>query len=157
MVRASVSQSVDLGFNPLVESYQMTLKNGIHSFSARHLTEVVENKPASSLVVSLGKALNGTPRLYVEDRWLRHLGNDNSQASEDVPSKIYQYNSLSLEWRINMANKNKKNFQKSETICWIQCRLLCKNSSQQKGKVGPSTTMRSYKKMKKYAPLLNGL
>ena len=28
---------------------------------ARHLGEVVENKPASSLVVSLGKALNGTP------------------------------------------------------------------------------------------------
>ena len=36
---------------------------------ARHLGEVVENKPASSLVVSLGKALNGTPHLYVEDRW----------------------------------------------------------------------------------------
>ena len=35
----------------------------------RHLGEVVENKPASSLVVSLDKALNGTPRLYVEDRW----------------------------------------------------------------------------------------
>ena len=28
---------------------------------ARHLDEVVENKPASSLVVSLGKALNGMP------------------------------------------------------------------------------------------------
>ena len=28
---------------------------------ARHLGEVVENKPASSLVVSLGKALDGTP------------------------------------------------------------------------------------------------
>ena len=33
---------------------------------ARHLWEVVENNPASSLVVSLGKAL-------VEDRWSRHL------------------------------------------------------------------------------------
>ena len=32
------------------------------------LGEVVENKPASSLVVSLGKALNGTPHLHVEDR-----------------------------------------------------------------------------------------
>ena len=29
----------------------------------RHLWEVVENKPASSLVVFLGKALNGTPPL----------------------------------------------------------------------------------------------
>ena len=28
---------------------------------ARHLGEVVENKPANSLVVSLGKALNETP------------------------------------------------------------------------------------------------
>ena len=34
MVRAFASQSVDLGFIPLVESYQKTLKNGIHSFLA---------------------------------------------------------------------------------------------------------------------------
>ena len=34
VVRASVSQSVDLGFIPLVESYQKTLKNGIYSFPA---------------------------------------------------------------------------------------------------------------------------
>ena len=34
VVRASASQSVDLGFIPLVESYQETLKNGIHSFPA---------------------------------------------------------------------------------------------------------------------------
>ena len=34
VVRASASQSVDLGFIPLVESYQQTLKNGIHSFPA---------------------------------------------------------------------------------------------------------------------------
>ena len=32
VVRASASQLVDLGFILLVESYQMTLKNGIHSF-----------------------------------------------------------------------------------------------------------------------------
>ena len=32
MVRASASQSVDLEFISLVESYQKTLKNGIHSF-----------------------------------------------------------------------------------------------------------------------------
>ena len=35
MVRASALQLADLGFNFLVESYQNTLKNGIHSFSAR--------------------------------------------------------------------------------------------------------------------------
>ena len=54
---------------------------------ARHLGDVVENKPESSLVVCLGKTLNETPRLYVEDKWPRHLGNDSSQASADVPSK----------------------------------------------------------------------
>ena len=90
MVRAFASQSVDLRFNPLVESYQKTLKMVFTAslLSAQHLVEVVENKPASSLVVSLGKALNGTPRLYVEDGWPRHLGNGNSQASADVLSKI---------------------------------------------------------------------
>ena len=34
VVRASASQSVDLGFIPLVKSYQKTLKNGIYSFPA---------------------------------------------------------------------------------------------------------------------------
>ena len=70
MVRASASQSVDLWFIPLVESYQKTIKMvSIASlFCARHLGEVVENKPASSLVVTLGKALNGTPHLCVENR-----------------------------------------------------------------------------------------
>ena len=34
VVRAYASQSVDLGFISLVESYQKTLKNGIHSFPA---------------------------------------------------------------------------------------------------------------------------
>ena len=34
MVRASASQLVELGFIPLVESYQKTIKNGIHSFPA---------------------------------------------------------------------------------------------------------------------------
>ena len=61
VVRASASQSIDPGFIPLVESYQKNLKHGIHSFPAWRsaLGKVVENKPASSLVVSLGKALNG--------------------------------------------------------------------------------------------------
>ena len=69
-VRASASQSVDLGFIPLVESYRKTLKmvSTASLLGARHLWDVVENKPASLLVVSLGKALNGMPHLYVEDR-----------------------------------------------------------------------------------------
>ena len=39
MVRASASQSVDLGFISLVELCQKTLKNDIHSFSAWRLTQ----------------------------------------------------------------------------------------------------------------------
>ena len=70
VVRASASQSVDLGLILLVESYQKTLKMiSIASLlGARNLWKVMENKPASLLVVSLGKTLNGTPHLYVEDR-----------------------------------------------------------------------------------------
>ena len=62
MVRAFALQSVDLGFNPLVESYQKTLKmvSTVSLLDARHLGVVVENKPASPLVLSLGKAINGT-------------------------------------------------------------------------------------------------
>ena len=58
MVRASALQSVDQGFIPPLESYQKTLKMvSIASLlGAWHLWEVVENKPASSFVVSLGKA-----------------------------------------------------------------------------------------------------
>ena len=36
VVRASASQSVDLEFISLVESYQQTLKNGIYSFPPWH-------------------------------------------------------------------------------------------------------------------------
>ena len=62
VVRASVSQSIDVGFIPKVESYKKTLKNGILSFPAWRSAhrDSVENKPASLFVVSLGKALNGT-------------------------------------------------------------------------------------------------
>ena len=78
VVRASASQSVDLGFIPLVESYQKTKKMIFTAslLGARHLGEVVENKSASSLVVSLGKALSGTPHLYVEDRWPSFLSEE---------------------------------------------------------------------------------
>ena len=90
VVRASASQSVDLGFNPLVELYQKTLKNGIHSFPAWRsaFRGGCEEQAGNSLVVSLFKALNGTPPPYVDDKWPRHFGNGNSQASADVPSKI---------------------------------------------------------------------
>ena len=59
MVRASASQSVDLEFLSLVESYQKTFTASL--LGAQHIRDSVENKPPSLLVVSLGKALNGTP------------------------------------------------------------------------------------------------
>ena len=63
VVRASASQSVDLGFIPLVESYHKTLKNGIHSFPACCSAFMGDcgEQAGKSFVVSLGKALNGTP------------------------------------------------------------------------------------------------
>ena len=67
MVRASALLLVDLGFNSLVVSYQKTQKmvSAASLLGARHLGEVVGNKPASSLVVFLGKALNGTPPSFM--------------------------------------------------------------------------------------------
>ena len=61
MVRASASQT--RGSFPL-SSHTKRLQKMVSTASllgARHLWEVVENKPASSFVVSLGKALNRTP------------------------------------------------------------------------------------------------
>ena len=63
VVRASPSQSVDLGFNSL-SSHTKRLKKMVSTVSllgARHLGEVEKNKPASSRVVSLDKAINGMP------------------------------------------------------------------------------------------------
>ena len=61
MVRASTLQSVDLGFIFQVESYQKTLKMVFTAslLGAQHNRDSVEYKPASSLVVFLGKTLNG--------------------------------------------------------------------------------------------------
>ena len=63
VVRASASQSIDLGFTPFVESYQKTFKNGIHSFSAWHSAfrgDCGEQAGKFAGCV-LGKVLNGTP------------------------------------------------------------------------------------------------
>ena len=63
MVRASASQSVDLGLISLVESYQKTLKNSTTSFllGAQHEWDGAENKSEISHLVSLGKVLNVKP------------------------------------------------------------------------------------------------
>ena len=53
VVRVSASQSVDLGFIPLLEPYEKTLKMVFVAslLGARDSWDVVENKPASSFVV----------------------------------------------------------------------------------------------------------
>ena len=64
MVTASASQSLDLGFMSQVESYQQALKKMVFTtflLGAQHESDSVENKPASLVVVSLGKTLNGMP------------------------------------------------------------------------------------------------
>ena len=63
VVRASASQSADLEFIPLVESYQKTLKNGIHGFPAwcSAFSGGCGEQADKFVVVSLGKTLNGTP------------------------------------------------------------------------------------------------
>ena len=64
VVRASASQSVDLGFIFPCRVIPKDFKKMVFTASllgAQQIRDSVENKPASLLVVSLGKALNGTP------------------------------------------------------------------------------------------------
>ena len=65
VVRASASQSVDLGFIFPSRVIPKDVKNMVFTafLLGAHQNRVsVENKPTSLLVVSLGKALNGMPR-----------------------------------------------------------------------------------------------
>ena len=88
VVRASASKSVDLGFIPLVESYQKTLKNGIRSFPAwRSAFREGCGEQAGKFACCVLGHLTGRLRLYVEDRWPRHIENGNFQASVNVSSK----------------------------------------------------------------------
>ena len=88
MVRASASQSADLGFNPLVESYQKTLKNGIHSFLAWRSAfgGGCGEQAGKFVVVSLGKAFNGTPSLLCDFLW-KTGGPDTSQMA--TPKQVW--------------------------------------------------------------------
>ena len=71
MVRASTSQSVDLGFILFVESYQNTLKNGVYSFPAWRsaLKEGCEEQAGKFACVLGQDTLTGRPHLYVKDSW----------------------------------------------------------------------------------------
>ena len=94
MVRASALQSVDLeeggGVIPFVKLYQKAFKMvSIASLlGTRHLEDVMENKPASSLVVSLGKALNGTPPSFCGRQVAQTPRKWQLFANADVPFKI---------------------------------------------------------------------
>ena len=90
VVRASASQLVVLGLIFLVESYQKTKKM---VFTASMLGALcIEERFWRTtyqvrLLYSWARHLRDA-RLCVEDKWPRHLGNGNPQASADIPSKI---------------------------------------------------------------------
>ena len=106
VARGFASQSKDQGFNPLVESYRKTSKKvSIASLlGARHLWEVVENKPAKFACCVLGQGkLTGRPTFMCKTV-------DPEMAT---PKRVQTYRpthsdtSLFREWRINKANKKK--------------------------------------------------
>ena len=70
---------------------------------ARHLGEVVENKPASLLVVPWARHLTGRPTFM----W--KTGDPEMATPKRVRTYRPKHNdtTLSREWRINMANKKK--------------------------------------------------
>ena len=62
VVRASASGAVDLGLIPSrVKPMTLKLVFTASLLDAQHLRNIVKNKPASLLVVPLGKALSGIP------------------------------------------------------------------------------------------------
>ena len=64
-VGASAPAAVDLGFIPSpVKPMASKLVFSASLLDAPHYRDSMENKPASFLVVSLGKALSGTPSLW---------------------------------------------------------------------------------------------
>ena len=70
MERASASGVVDSDLIPSrVKPMTLNLVFTASLLDAQHYRDSVENKPASLLVVPLGKALSGIFYLGVEDRW----------------------------------------------------------------------------------------
>ena len=102
----SASQSVDLEFIPLVESYQKTLKNGIYSLPAwRSAFMGGCGEQAGKLACCV--LVQGTKRAP-------HLMWKTGESEIATPKRVRIYRpkhsdtSLSREWRINMANKKKQ-------------------------------------------------
>ena len=104
-VGAYASQSVDLGYIPLVESYQKTLKilSIASLLGARNLWEVVENKPGVRLLCPWARHITG------RSTFMWKTGDPEITA----PKRVRTYHpkrsdtSLSCEWRMNMAYKKK--------------------------------------------------
>ena len=91
MVRASASQSVDLGFISLVESYQKTLKNGIHSFPAWRSAFMggCGEQAGKFACCVLGQDTQRDASAFMWKTGGPDTSkNGNSQASADFPSKI---------------------------------------------------------------------
>ena len=68
---APAKQSVDMKFISLVESYQVTLKNDIHSFPAwRSVQKGIEGRTSrkARFLCLLARLLTGCLHLHVEDR-----------------------------------------------------------------------------------------
>ena len=76
-----------------------TRKNGIQAFvlGARHLRDVLKNKPANSLVVSLGKAPNGTPTPLCERQVAQTTRKRQLPSECEHPVHNTEYNFLSRE------------------------------------------------------------
>ena len=84
----------------------------------------MENKPKSSLVVSLGKAFNGTPPPLCERQLASTLRKWQlpSECGRPVQNIAIAYNLLSREWRINMNNT--KNQERRPEFCQISLLMV---------------------------------
>ena len=88
MVKASTLQSVGLGFVLFVESYQKTLKNGIHSFLAWHLAFKGSCGEQVGLLCPWARHLRDAPIFVWKTGGPDSSEIENYQASADIVSKI---------------------------------------------------------------------
>ena len=111
VVRAFASQSVDLGFISQVESYQKTLKTGIHSFPA-------------CLLCPWARRLIGCLHLYVADRWWGQAIYSSWWPSliEDMQTEHERSRNVRtsscLMLRTNSSNDEVSNFRFFDIICF---------------------------------------
>ena len=104
VVRASASQSVDLGSIPLVESHQKTLKMVSITFllGAGHLCAVWGTSRQVRLLCPWARHLTGCPTFM----W-KTSGPEITTPKCGLTIQKHSDTSLSREWRINIANQKK--------------------------------------------------